>query len=249
MENSFLNSNVISAFFGAAVGALIPALIEWWREQHRILSDINMTIARLGITLKYLIHLKKAHGLPLKKAFDINKALYQAGQTYELPLVSYKFQPFHFTFTERIFSCVSTKKDILKHVMHNILVTQWCLHEVEAAYTSWNEMCKKFEYLPEEEKSKRFFGIPFSSDSSLKEEKHQMHKIDERIPHTINALLESLDGVLYYIDQSLQSLEKMQDEALILWWLRKEVLKVIINKEDRELIPELENINKGNPNE
>lgn len=227
----YLNSNFISALWRAAVGALIPVAIEWRREQYRILSDINMTIGRFEFALKYLIDLKRSHAYPLKEAFQHNKKLYLAKQFSELSLLSYECHPFHFTTVERIFSCVSAK-DILKKVMYNVLIAERSLHRVENTYARWNKTFEEFECLTQEEKYERFFGLPIPSHSSPKEGKPVMRKIDERIPNAIGALLQSLDDALYYVDQSLQSLEAMRHKALKLRWLRKRVLEVKISEHD-----------------
>lgn len=230
--NCFLDSNFFSALFGAIGGSFTTSLIEWYRGQGRFLTDINSTICQLEFYLKLMVDLKKNHASPLKKAFDENKKLYEAGKDYELSIKSYLYILLPFVPGERLSSCVevSALKDILK--------VQPLLHQVNNMYDLWNKTCKEFEDFPEQEKSKKFFGASKEHLHTPKDGTQPTHKIDERIPQQIEGLLSTLDDALHFIYLSLKGLEKSKKTALWSLWHRKKVITVHLNEEELKWIPD-----------
>ncbi|MCE3234212.1 MAG: hypothetical protein K0Q50_392 [Vampirovibrio sp.] len=117
------NSNLASAFFGAILGALTLWSIEWIKEEHALIKDVNTSLAGLKYLSETLLNMKKQIVIPICQAYqnNIEQIRKSAGQpvhlnlstnTYSAPRLSFNFP------TNRIFSKVTVVPKIIDSIIY-----------------------------------------------------------------------------------------------------------------------------------
>ena len=239
VNNEFFNHDFFITFVAAAAGGAVLLLLDYLRQESRNLAEYNSSRSILAVHIVTLLDLKKQIAQPIastlekaKIAFEISLWCNLAGMkengvpTQIVVGPGIYLRHFHLAPMEFLLPL----ENLARHCDEDPRTIMLAAKAKTALATLQNcaqvrdKLLDELKSLPNDEvRVHRIFGTPlFHSGGRV---------LDARFYETTMGFLTYLDHALFFLDRTLQSLDRSKTK-IVAWWLRRKVKGILIQGKD-----------------